>query len=83
MPGSPEAPSPAGAPTPFPAPAEVELRLALVRQRYGDRLTAEQLDEMRQALAVQVDNAAALRAVPLANGDAPYPPFAAYRSDAG
>jgi hypothetical protein len=70
--------SPSSSPT-FPAASEVELRLALLRERYGDRLTAEQLEELRKTLAVQVDNARALRAVPLTNADEPYPPFAVYR----
>jgi hypothetical protein len=72
--------SPSSSPR-FPAASEVELRLALIRERYGDRLTPEQVEELRKTLEVQVDNARALRAVPLTNADEPYPPFAPYRAE--
>jgi len=60
--------------------AEVEVRFALVRQRYGDRLTPEQLDGVRRAVEAIVDMVAALRTVRLTNADEPeqrFVPFGA------
>jgi hypothetical protein len=61
--------------------AEVETLLALVRGRYGDRLDAEQLADVRASVEGIVRAARALRAVRLANTDEPAQPFAAYRAD--
>jgi hypothetical protein len=67
-------------PAPDPsADAEVDLLMALVRQRYGDRLTAAELEGVRGGLASIVKLARALRAVRLGNGDEPYPPFVPFR----
>jgi len=55
-------------------PAEADLLFALVRERYGSRLTPEQLTAIRQLVMGIVDDARALRAVPLANADAPLLP---------
>jgi hypothetical protein len=51
----------------------------IVRQRYGDRLTTEQLDEVRRIVRAQVEAACALRAVRLTNADEPFQTFAPYR----
>jgi len=61
--------------------AEVEAMLALVRERYGPRLDAEQLAGVRTAIEGIVQAARALRAVRLTNADEPAQPFAAYRAD--
>jgi hypothetical protein len=61
--------------------AEVETLLALVRERYGGRLDAEQLAGVRTAIEGIVQAARALRAVRLGNGDEPAQPFAAYRAE--
>ena len=61
------------------ADAEVERLFALVRQRYGDRLTPAQLDEVRKGVEGVVLAARALRAVRLENRDEPFPPFVPYR----
>ncbi|MGH7299053.1 MAG: hypothetical protein ACREKQ_17535 [Candidatus Rokuibacteriota bacterium] len=61
--------------------AEVEARLALVRERYGGRLDADQLAGVRTAIEGIVQAARALRAVRLGNADEPAQPFAAYRAD--
>ena len=58
-----------------PAPSEVELLFALVRERYGDRLTPEQLEAVRTSVAAIVDGARALRAVRLDNADGPVLPL--------
>jgi len=61
--------------------AEVETLLGLVRERYGDRLDAEELAGVRTALEGIVQAARALRAVRLTNADEPGQPFAPYRAD--
>lgn len=60
---------------------EVDLRLALVRQRYGDRLSSEQLHGLRQAVEAIVEQVAALRTVHLTNADEPLPGFQPLRAD--
>ncbi len=60
---------------------EVERRFALVRERYGDRLTPAQLDEVRTGVQCIVQTARALRAVRLENSDEPMQPFIPYRAD--
>jgi hypothetical protein len=64
-----------------PAESEVELRLSLLRLRYGDRLSAEQVDDLRRTVEGIVAQVRALRAVPLANADEPLPRFVPLRSD--
>ena len=61
-------------------PSEVELRFALVRRRYGDRLTPEQLDEVRRAVGAIVEMVTALRTVRLTNGDEPGQRFVPFRA---
>lgn len=61
--------------------AEVEAMLGLVRERYGDRLDAEQLAAVRTSIEAIVQAARALRAVRLTNADEPAQPFAPYRAD--
>jgi hypothetical protein len=61
--------------------AEVESMLALVRERYGSRLHADELAGVRTAIEGIVQAAHALRAVRLTNADEPGQPFAAYRAD--
>jgi hypothetical protein len=60
---------------------EIDLRLALVRQRYGDRLTAEQLEDLRRAVEAIVAHVAAIRRIRLTNADEPLPLFAPFRAD--
>jgi hypothetical protein len=60
--------------------AEVEIMLGLVRERYGSRLGADELDGIRTAIEGIVQAAHALRAVRLTNADEPGQPFAAYRA---
>ncbi|HUP36271.1 MAG TPA: hypothetical protein VNC82_12615 [Candidatus Limnocylindria bacterium] len=61
--------------------AEVEMLLALVRERYGSRLDADQLAGVRTAIEGIVQASRALRAVRLTNADEPAQPFAAYRAE--
>ena len=60
---------------------EADALFEIVRQRYGARLTQEQLDEVRKIVQAQVEAARALRAVRLTNADEPMQPFAPYRAD--
>ena len=60
---------------------EVDLLLALVRHRYGERLTAGQLETLRRGIEAIAEHAAALRAVPLGNADEPLPAFTPFRAD--
>ena len=58
-----------------PAPSEVERLFAVVRERYGSRLTPEQLEAVRTGVAAIVEGARALRAVRLDNADGPILPL--------
>ena len=53
----------------------------IVRKRYGDRLTREQLDEVSRIVQAQVEAARALRAMRLTNANEPMQPFAPYRAE--
>ena len=59
---------------------EADALFEIVRQRYGDRLTPEQLDEVRKIVQAQVEAARALRAMRLTNADEPMQPFAPYEA---
>jgi hypothetical protein len=60
---------------------EADALFEIVRQRYGDRLTPEQLDDVRKIVKAQVEAARALRAKRLTNADEPMQPFAPYRAE--
>jgi hypothetical protein len=60
---------------------EVETMLALVRERYGSRLSPDELAGERTAIEGIVQAAHALRAVRLGNGEEPGQAFAAYRAE--
>jgi hypothetical protein len=90
-PGRAEPAPPHGQPTPSgeaPLPADSEFRaevdalFALVRRRYGARLTEAELEGVRKGVQGIVEGARALRAVRLGNADEPFQPFSPYRSDA-
>ena len=57
------------------AASEVDLLFALVRERYGGRLSPDELDAVRTALAGIVEGARALRAGRLDNADGPLLPL--------
>jgi hypothetical protein len=61
--------------------SEVDLRLALVRHRYGERLSPEQIDDLRRAVEAIVEQVAALGTVRLANSDEPLSRFEPFRAD--
>jgi hypothetical protein len=53
-------------------PTEADILFTLIKTRYGDRVTSEELEEMRKSLAAILDGAAAMRAIKLENGDEPH-----------
>ena len=60
---------------------EADALFEIVRQRYGGRLTREQLDELGRIVRAQVEAARALRPIRLTNADEPMQPFAPYRAE--
>ena len=65
-----------------PGTSEVDRLVALIRDRYGARLTEAQLDDVRRGVESVVNGARALRAVRLGNADEPMQAFAPFRADA-
>jgi hypothetical protein len=57
---------------------EAQALFRMVRSRYGDRLDADQLDEVREGVDAIVEAAQALRSVKLSNGDEPLSVFTPY-----
>ena len=53
----------------------------MVSDRYGDRLDAAQLEEVKQGVETIAEAAKALRAVKLENGDEPLSIFTPYRAE--
>jgi len=53
-------------------PTEAETLFAFIKTRYGDRVTPEELEEMRKSLAAILEGAAAMRTIKLENGDEPH-----------
>jgi hypothetical protein len=51
--------------------SEVDLLFSIVRERYGRRLTPEELEHVRAGVAAIVEGARALRAIRLDNADGP------------
>ena len=49
--------------------------IALIKERYGNRLTPQELDEVRVSLTAILDGADVMRAVKLENGDEPNQTF--------
>lgn len=49
----------------------VEGQMLALRRRFGDRLSNDEWDQVRNAITEQRQSAAAVRAVPLRNGDEP------------
>jgi hypothetical protein len=60
---------------------EGELLFRLIAQRYGDRLSAEELTEVHKGIAGLATTAAALRAVRLENSLEPSAVFVPYRQE--
>ena len=60
---------------------EAEILFELIRARYGERLTPEQLEGVRRGVIAIVKRSGALRAVRLCNADEPVQRFAPFRAD--
>jgi hypothetical protein len=54
--------------------SEADILFLLLRERYGNRLTLEELQAVRNGLAAIVEGAQSLRSVRLENGDSPLLP---------
>jgi hypothetical protein len=64
---------------PSETPSEADLLFAVVRRRYAERLTAEELEALRRSVDEVTRLAAALRAVRLGNADEPFQRFEPFR----
>ena len=60
---------------------EQELLFAVVKEKYGNLLSNEQLDEVRQSVLGLSGFTQALRSVPLTNDVEPFSTFKPYRGD--
>ena len=60
---------------------EAEHLFNIIKDRYGDRLSGDQLAEVRKGVERMVEAAEELRAVKLENGDEPFFVFRPYRGD--
>ena len=60
---------------------EVEALFGIVADRYGDRLDADQLEEVRKGVEGAMESARALREVRLDNSVEPYSTFRPYRGE--
>lgn len=60
---------------------ECEAAFDLLMRRYGNRLTTEMADGLRESVKTVVKTVAALRSVRLENGDAPLVAFAPVRKE--
>ncbi len=58
---------------------EAQLMFNVVRERYGDRLDDEQLEEVKKGVEGIFEAAESLRKIKLENGDEPYSLFVPYR----
>jgi hypothetical protein len=54
---------------------ELEARFRVVADRNGDRLTPDELEEVRKAIEANLDAAYALRSIKLENWDEPFSVF--------
>ena len=62
-------------------PSEADLLFAVVRRRYAERLTVEELEALRRSVDEVARLAEALRAVRLRNADEPFQRFEPFRDD--
>jgi hypothetical protein len=57
---------------------ETEILFTLIKTRFGERVTSEELEEIMKGLTAILDAAKVLRSVKLENGDEPYQFFKPY-----
>jgi hypothetical protein len=60
---------------------ESEHLFSIIKERYGDRLTEEQLDEVRVGVNRLTEAAKALREIRLENWDEPFSVFRPYKGE--
>jgi len=60
---------------------EAETLFSLVKEKYGDKITEEELDEVKKAVERIVETSKELRKVELGNWDEPFSVFKPYRRD--
>jgi len=60
---------------------EAEILFSLVKEKYGDKITDEELDEVKKAVERIVETSMELRKVELGNWDEPFSVFKPYRRD--
>ena len=58
---------------------DVETLVDLVKRRYGDRLSPEQLEKVREKVRESAEHAQKMRSVKLQNGDEPFSVFTPFR----
>ena len=58
---------------------DTSILMELVKERYGERLTEEQLEHVSKSLKSVIDAGKALSETPLENSDEPYNVFRPYR----
>jgi len=64
------------------SPKESDFLFEMVKDRYGDRLTADELEEVRKGVEGIVEATRALRSVKLGNGTEPFSIFKPYKKEA-
>jgi len=60
---------------------EAETLFSLVKEKYGDKIAPEELDEVKKAVERIVETSMELRKVELGNWDEPFSVFKPYRRD--
>lgn len=60
---------------------EAETLFSLVKEKYGDKITEEEFDEVKKGIERIVETSMELRKVELGNWDEPFSVFKPYRRD--
>ena len=60
---------------------EAETLFSLVKEKYGDKIKEDELDEVKKAVERIVETSMELRKVELGNWDEPFSVFKPYRRD--
>jgi len=60
---------------------EAETLFSLVKEKYGNKIAAEELEEVKKAVEMIVKTSLELRKVELGNWDEPFSVFKPYRRD--
>lgn len=60
---------------------ESEILFKLVKEKYGDRLTTQELDEVKNGVEKVAETSEALREVKLGNWDEPFSIFKPYKEE--